>query len=131
MSLVIEVCGSGLCHRNKLRTLCIESTLHPGLVNNPLITIIPLPPPPSILRANSLPFILAAPLKVLWQIWSLFHVLGYGTKPARWLLVQVEHLSLLLTVADYLSAEPSLDSHALYCSNNMLPTKYSPDNRLA
>ena len=27
-------------------------------------------------------------MKVLWQIWSLFHVLSYGTKPARWLLVQ-------------------------------------------
>jgi beta-1,4-mannosyltransferase len=30
----------------------------------------------------------AGPLKVLWQIWSLFHTLGYHTKPSRWLLVQ-------------------------------------------
>ncbi|TVY81039.1 Chitobiosyldiphosphodolichol beta-mannosyltransferase, partial [Lachnellula suecica] len=65
-----------------------ESTPHPGLINNPLIKIIPLPPPPPILRSKALPFILAGPLKVLWQIWSLFHTLGYRTKPARWLLVQ-------------------------------------------
>ncbi|KAH9208809.1 glycosyl transferases group 1-domain-containing protein [Leptodontidium sp. 2 PMI_412] len=65
-----------------------ESTLHPGLINNPLITIVPLPPPPPLLRANKVPFIIAGPLKVLWQIWSLFHTLGYRTKASRWLLVQ-------------------------------------------
>jgi len=69
--------------------ICIESALHPGLVDNPLITIVPLPPPPKILRSNTLPFIFAGPLKVLWQIWSLFHTLSYAVKPARWLLVQV------------------------------------------
>ncbi|PVH85925.1 glycosyltransferase family 33 protein [Cadophora sp. DSE1049] len=65
-----------------------ESTLHPGLIDNPLISIVPLPPPPPPLRANKLPFIIAGPLKVLWQIWSLFHTLGYRTKASRWLLVQ-------------------------------------------
>lgn len=35
-----------------------------------------------------LPFIIIGPLKVLWQIWSLFQTLGYRTRPARWLLVQ-------------------------------------------
>src|SRR6202023_2168395 len=34
------------------------------------------------------PFILAGPLKVLWQTWSLFHTLSYRTRPSRWLLVQ-------------------------------------------
>jgi beta-1,4-mannosyltransferase len=67
---------------------CAESTVHPGLADNSLITVIPLLPPPPILRSNALPFIIAGPLKVIWQIWSLFHVLSYGTKPARWLLVQ-------------------------------------------
>jgi beta-1,4-mannosyltransferase len=67
----------------------LESALHPGLVDNNLITIVPLPPPPQILRSNTLPFILAGPLKVLWQIWTLFQALSYRTKPARWLLVQV------------------------------------------
>lgn len=72
-----------------LANAVLESTLHPGLVGNPLVNIVPLPPPPQILRSNTIPFILAGPLKVLWQIWSLFHILSYGTKPARWLLVQV------------------------------------------
>lgn len=65
-----------------------ESTLHPGLIDNPLVSIVPLPPPPPILRANKLPFVIAGPLKVLWQIWSLFYTLGYSTKASRWLLVQ-------------------------------------------
>lgn len=65
----------------------VESTLHPAL-DNPLIKIIALPPPPPFLRTKTLPFILAGPLKVLWQIWSLFYALGYRTKPSRWLLVQ-------------------------------------------
>ncbi|TVY35158.1 Chitobiosyldiphosphodolichol beta-mannosyltransferase [Lachnellula subtilissima] len=65
-----------------------ESTPHPGLLDNPLITIVPLPPPPPILRSKSLPFILTGPLKVIWQIWSLFQILSYRIKPARWLLVQ-------------------------------------------
>ncbi|PBP21060.1 glycosyl transferase group 1 [Diplocarpon rosae] len=65
-----------------------ESTLYPGLVHNPLITIVPLPLPPPLLRANTLPFIVAGPVKVLWQIWSLFYTLGYRTKASRWLLVQ-------------------------------------------
>jgi beta-1,4-mannosyltransferase len=69
-------------------TALAESTLHPGLVDNPLISIVTLPPPPSLLRSKTLPFIVIGPLKVLWQIWSLFHTLGYRTNPSRWLLVQ-------------------------------------------
>lgn len=65
-----------------------ESALHPALENNPLVHVVPLSAPPAFLRSKTLPFILAGPLKVLWQIWSLFHTLAYRTKPARWLLVQ-------------------------------------------
>ncbi|KAH8820074.1 chitobiosyldiphosphodolichol beta-mannosyltransferase [Xylogone sp. PMI_703] len=64
-----------------------ESAIPPSL-DNPLITIVPLALPPPILRSKALPFIIAGPLKVLWQIYTLFHVIGYRTKPARWLLVQ-------------------------------------------
>jgi beta-1,4-mannosyltransferase len=71
-----------------LKLTFTESTLHPGLIDNSLISIIPLPSPPRILRSKTLPFIIIGPLKVLWQIWSLFHTLGYRTKPSRWLLVQ-------------------------------------------
>lgn len=65
-----------------------ESTPHPGVLHSPSINIVPLSPPPAILRSKSLPFILTGPLKVLWQVWTLFYTLGYSTKPARWLLVQ-------------------------------------------
>jgi beta-1,4-mannosyltransferase len=85
---VIGYQGIEACHQKVLKLNCAESTLHPGLVDNPLITIVPLPAPPPILRSTTLPFILAGPLKVMWQIWSLFHTLGYRTKPSRWLLVQ-------------------------------------------
>ncbi|KAH9908342.1 glycosyltransferase family 33 protein [Xylariomycetidae sp. FL2044] len=65
-----------------------ESAPHPDITTNPHIRIRPLSPPPRILRSNSVPFIVAGPLKVLWQIWTLLVVLGYKTQPARWLLVQ-------------------------------------------
>ncbi|KAH8597267.1 glycosyl transferases group 1-domain-containing protein [Bisporella sp. PMI_857] len=65
-----------------------ESALHPGLVDNSLINVVPLSPPPRILRLNILPFIISGPLKVLWQILSIFYTLAYGIKPARWMLVQ-------------------------------------------
>jgi beta-1,4-mannosyltransferase len=65
-----------------------ESPLNPSLENNSLINIIPLPPPPNFLKSKALPFVLVGPLKVLWQIWSLFSALAYRTKPSRWLLVQ-------------------------------------------
>ncbi|KAI9733839.1 MAG: mannosyltransferase [Claussenomyces sp. TS43310] len=68
-----------------------ESALHPGLVNNPSVSVVPLTPPPPILRklqSRRVPFIIVGPLKVLWQIYTLFQILGYRTKPARWMLVQ-------------------------------------------
>lgn len=65
--------------------------MHPGLVGNSLISIVPLSPPPPVLRSlqdQGVPFLLIGPLKVLWQVWNLFQVLSYRTRPARWLLVQ-------------------------------------------
>ncbi|ORY58217.1 family 1 glycosyltransferase [Pseudomassariella vexata] len=63
-----------------------ESPPHPDLLSNPRVKIHPLPPPPAALK--SIPFLVSGPLKVLWQILTLFHVLAYKTSPARWLLVQ-------------------------------------------
>ncbi|KAF3022111.1 mannosyltransferase [Neopestalotiopsis sp. 37M] len=65
-----------------------ESPLHPELASNAKVAVHSLALPPAILRTKSLPFIITGPLKVLWQIGSLFWVLGYETQPARWLLVQ-------------------------------------------
>ncbi len=39
-------------------------------------------------KSNGL-FLLLGPLKVLFQVASLWFVLGYRTKPAKWMLVQV------------------------------------------
>lgn len=67
-----------------------ESELHPKVSSNPNITVVPLVPiPPSFHASNKILFLFTAPLKVLWQVWSLYHTLGYRTQPARWMLVQV------------------------------------------
>lgn len=71
-----------------------ESALLPELASSPNVRVRALPPPPAALR--SVPFLLAGPLKVLWQVASLLAVLllshgggdGTNTPPARWLLVQ-------------------------------------------
>ncbi|KAI9674204.1 MAG: mannosyltransferase [Caeruleum heppii] len=66
-----------------------ESDPHPDLVSNPHVSIVPIPPPPPLLRSgHGLLFIVLGPLKVIWQVWSLWMILGYRTEPARWLLVQ-------------------------------------------
>ena len=68
----------------------LESDVHPEITSSPLINIISIPPTPGYLQtSNRLLFLLLAPLKVLWQIWSLYYALGYRTKPAKWMLVQV------------------------------------------
>ena len=68
----------------------LESAIHPDILANPaVIKVYPLDPTPEYLKTkdNRL-FILYGPLKVLFQIWTLWIVLGYRTRPARWLLVQ-------------------------------------------
>ncbi|KAF2195353.1 glycosyltransferase family 33 protein [Zopfia rhizophila CBS 207.26] len=66
-----------------------ESEIHPDILSNPLIKIVPLGPAPSFLRSsNKLLFPLLAPLKALWQARGLYRALGYRTEPARWMLVQ-------------------------------------------
>ena len=68
----------------------LESDIHPDILANPAtIRVHPLDPTPEYLKTkdNGL-FLLYGPLKVLFQIWTLWFVLGYRTRPARWLLVQ-------------------------------------------
>lgn len=67
-----------------------ESALLPALVERRNIEVCPLQPPLHGL-SKSLPFIIAGPLKVMWQIVDLVNVLLYKTKPAKWLIVQVCH----------------------------------------
>lgn len=71
-------------------TSYVESEVHPDILSNPLITIIPISPAPSFLRSSTkLLFPVVAPLKALWQALSLYKVLLYRTEPGRWMLVQV------------------------------------------
>lgn len=51
--------------------------------------MVPLVPTPSALQtSNKLIFLLLAPLKVLWQVWTLYHTLGYRTTASKYILVQ-------------------------------------------
>lgn len=90
--------GSFHAHVIRLLTCFSESELHPDIVSNPLIQIVPLVPAPSFLRSSSrLLFPVLAPLKALWQAQNLYRALGYRAVPARWMLVQVG-ISQVLTL---------------------------------
>ncbi|KAL4808075.1 glycosyl transferases group 1-domain-containing protein [Aspergillus unguis] len=66
-----------------------ESEIHPDISSHPKITVVPIPPHPAYLQtSNKLLFLLVAPLKVLFQVVSLWWILAYRTKPVKWLLVQ-------------------------------------------
>lgn len=67
----------------------LESDLLPEIKNNRFVNIIPLSPVPEALRNGSkMMFPVIAPLKVIWQIWSIWHACGYRTKATKWMLVQ-------------------------------------------
>ena len=67
-----------------------ESTIHPGIAGNPLIQIHPIPSHPTFLKTNHKAlFLLFGPLKVVFQVWALLIGLGYRTKPAKWIIIQV------------------------------------------
>lgn len=68
----------------------LESDIHPDiLADGSTIKTHALSGIPEILQTKDKRlFFLYGPLKVLFQIWTLWIVLGYKTKPARWMLVQ-------------------------------------------
>lgn len=89
------VCLRELSHRYSLMlTHLKESALLPALTKLPNVTVCALGAPPAVLRSKSAPFIITGPLKVVWQVLNLLHVLLYKTQPAQWLLVQVCTLRL-------------------------------------
>ena len=67
-----------------------ESDIHPEILANPsAISIHALPPTPRYLQTRDKRlFLIYGPLKVLFQIWTLWVALGYRSKPCRWMLVQ-------------------------------------------
>lgn len=67
-----------------------DSDPHLDLLSHASISIVPISQSPATLKTeNRYLFVILAPLKVLWQVWQLWLVLAYRTKPAQWLLVQV------------------------------------------
>ncbi|CAD0107988.1 unnamed protein product [Aureobasidium uvarum] len=77
-------------HRGRVSLIgYLESELLPEIRGNPFVTVIPLAPPPEALRnANKILFPIIAPLKVLWQVATVWHACGYRTKATKWMLVQ-------------------------------------------
>lgn len=71
-----------------------ESSLIPALVDHRNVQVYALVPAPRQ-RIKSLPFIIAGPIKVIWQVVDLFSVLLYKTQPARWLIVQVRCVAVV------------------------------------
>ncbi|KAF1919326.1 beta-1,4-mannosyltransferas-like protein [Ampelomyces quisqualis] len=66
-----------------------ESEIHPDILSSPWIKIFPLSAPPALLSSSSkLLFPILAPLKALWQAFSLYHALGYRSGPCRSIMVQ-------------------------------------------
>lgn len=67
----------------------LDSEPHPDILRSSHIVIVPLHNPPRAWQtSNKILFLILGPLKVLFQIWSLWTVLGYRTQPARWTLIQ-------------------------------------------
>ncbi|KAF2173779.1 glycosyltransferase family 33 protein [Zasmidium cellare ATCC 36951] len=65
------------------------SEVHPDILQNCLINIVPIKPfPPRLQTNNRLLFLLLAPIKVLYQIWSLYYALAYCTVASKWMLIQ-------------------------------------------
>ncbi|KAL2754240.1 glycosyltransferase family 33 protein [Sodiomyces alcalophilus JCM 7366] len=81
-----------------------ESPLHPHLHRHPRVNVFPLPPLPALLKTKVLPFFIVGPLKVLWQMISIFYVLAYTAPPARWIIIQnppsipTLHLAYLISI---------------------------------
>jgi beta-1,4-mannosyltransferase len=73
-------------HKHPSLTYALETSPHPDIVNNLNITITPIPAPPR--KPDSLPFLLFAPWKVLYQVYHLFFLLAYRLEPVQWILVQ-------------------------------------------
>lgn len=67
----------------------VESEILPEVRASRFVKIIPLKPISERLRTSStLMFPIIAPLKVIFQIWSVWMACGYKTKPTKWMLVQ-------------------------------------------
>ncbi|KAJ2987150.1 hypothetical protein NUW58_g4664 [Xylaria curta] len=90
-----------------------ESPPHPDLLTTPNITIHALATPPKILRSSLLPFAIAGPLKVLWQVGTLLRVLGYTAPASAWLLnpPSIPTLAIALVISILRNMRLMIDWH--------------------
>ncbi|KAF2157830.1 glycosyltransferase family 33 protein [Myriangium duriaei CBS 260.36] len=66
-----------------------ESEVLPEIKRSKLINVVPLEPLPARLRTdNKALFVLLAPLKVLFQAWTIYYTLGYKARARKYMLVQ-------------------------------------------
>jgi len=80
----------------------VDSDVHPDIQAHRMIEVTPIVPFPKRLQTgNKVLFLLIAPFKVLWQIWSLYHALGYRTEASKWMLVQNPPSIPTLAVAQF------------------------------
>lgn len=102
----------------------VESEVHPDISAHPRISVVPIPPhPPYLQTSNELLFLILAPLKVAFQVVSVWWILAYRTKPVKWLLVQVGHSRPAVLLPHRLTdhvAEPTLYSDFSGCVPHLL-----------
>lgn len=80
-----------------------DSEVHPDIQRSRLISVVPINSFPRVLQTNSKTlFLVTAPLKVLWQIWSLYYALGYRTRACKWMLLQNPPSIPTLAVAQFI-----------------------------
>ena len=80
----------------------LETEVHPDIQASRFIRVVPISPSTKHLQTNSkILFLVFAPLKVLWQIWSLYYALGYRTKACEWMLIQNPPAIPTLAVAQF------------------------------
>ncbi|PNS20602.1 hypothetical protein CAC42_329 [Sphaceloma murrayae] len=66
-----------------------DSEVLPEIKKHKLIRVVSLTPVPNGLKADSKAmFVLLAPLKVMFQAWTIYQALGYQTHPRKFILVQ-------------------------------------------
>ena len=91
----VELIGyQGTRHPSEYLAPCLsiskDTEIHPQIASNPHITVCPVPFFPKVFRTEGKwLFLLQAPLKVAFQMLSLIYVLGYRTKAAKWMIIQV------------------------------------------
>ncbi|KAF2671091.1 putative beta-1,4-mannosyltransferase [Microthyrium microscopicum] len=82
----------------------LDSDVHPQILQEPLINIVPISQSPSFLQTNNTLLVLFfAPLKALWQAFSLYYVLGYKCEPAQWMLLQNPPFIPTFTIASFVA----------------------------